>query len=330
MKDRIYYIDYAKALGMLLIIAAHTFMWTNATSPVCYVACSFHVPIFFFISGLLFALFPREENFKTFLGKRTKALLIPYVCFSIFNAVQTLGVLKIQHNLTAERLHSELIELLITGNGTVWFLVTLFLAEMIFYGFKKSKSHVVMLSSALVLGLLAFVPWDGQYNPFMVVVNRAMSAYSFIVLGYYTKKLVEQKKASKLVLSIALIGLWIALLCLYPYNYEYFTGTFAKPLESILTITSASLGFILLLSCLDKRIAILEYIGKNSLLFMLCHPTFIKIYIVLGVSKITAMPSGIQILGSIVVFIIILTGTAVFGEIVRRWFPFAIGKKYTR
>lgn len=60
MKERIFYLNYAKALGMLLIIAAHTFMWTGATHPVCYVACSFHVSIFFFVSGLLLALFPRE------------------------------------------------------------------------------------------------------------------------------------------------------------------------------------------------------------------------------------------------------------------------------
>ena len=77
MKERIYYLDYAKALGMLLIIAAHTFMWTGTTHPVCYVACSFHVPIFFFISGLLSALFPREENIRTFLKKRRKFCLSP-------------------------------------------------------------------------------------------------------------------------------------------------------------------------------------------------------------------------------------------------------------
>lgn len=161
MKERIFYIDYAKALGMLLIMAAHTFMWTGTTHPVCYVVCSFHVPIFFFVSGLLFALFPREESFRTFFSKRAKALLIPYVCFSIFNAIQTLGVLKIQHNLTAERLHSELTELLITGNGTVWFLVTLFLAEMIFFAIRKVQSERFMIGSAVVLGLIAFMPYRG-------------------------------------------------------------------------------------------------------------------------------------------------------------------------
>lgn len=161
MKARIEFIDYSKALGMLLIMAAHTFMWTGATHSVCYVACSFHVPIFFFVSGLLLAFFPREERFRSFFSKRAKTLLIPYVCFSIFNAVQTLSVLKIQHNLSTERLRTELTELLITGNGTVWFLVTLFLAELIFYAFNKLQSKGLIIGSAIVLELIAFVNWGG-------------------------------------------------------------------------------------------------------------------------------------------------------------------------
>lgn len=61
---------------------------------------------------------------------------------------------------------------------------------------------------------------------------------------------------------------------------------------------------------------------------MLCHPTFIKIYIVLGVSRIAPMTPLLQILGSIVVYLIVIAGTAILGEIVKRWFPFMIGKKY--
>lgn len=70
-----------------------------------------------------------------------------------------------QHNLTTERLHLELIEFLITGNGTVWFLVTLFFAEMIFFAIRKAQNERLMIVSAVVLGLIAFVPWGGHNNP---------------------------------------------------------------------------------------------------------------------------------------------------------------------
>lgn len=327
MKERIFYIDYAKAVGMLMIIAAHTYMWTPATESLCYIAGSFHVPIFFFISGLLLALFPREESFKVFIKKRSTALLIPYVCFSLFNAIQTLSVLKFQHNLTDERLHSELIELLITGNGTVWFLLTLFLAELSFYLFRMTKSNTAIIGSAIILGLLPYIPW-GQNNPFMIVVNRAMSAYGFLVFGYYMKSILMLSKKTRFICGGTLIIIWIIMIRFFPYSYSAFSGIFESPVNSIITITAASMGCILLLSCIDLRLPLLEHIGKNSLLFMLCHPTFIKIYIVLGVSHMRTLSPFMQILGSTIVFIVVLVSAAMFGEIIKRWFPFTIGKKY--
>lgn len=322
---RIYYIDYAKALGMLLIIAAHTFMWTPVTYPVCYIACSFHVPIFFIISGLLLALFPRKEKFLSFVKKRAAVLLIPYVCFSIFNAIQTLSVLWFFDNLTDVRFHSEMVELLITGNGTVWFLVTLFLAELLFYIFKAMKSNVLLVSSAVILEMLAFIPGEVS-NPFVIVINRAISAYGFIVVGYYSYRLVCQPKNTKIIIGCIMLVVWAGLLFYAPYSYSYFEGQFSNLVSSIVTIISASLGAILLLSCFRLYIPFWEYIGRNSLLFMLCHPTFIKIYIVIGTTRITNQSTFMQIIASICVFLIVILGTSIFGEVVKRCFPFIIGK----
>lgn len=197
---------------------------------------------------------------------------------------------------------------------------------MIFFAIRKLQSEHLMIGSAVVLGLIAFAPYGG--NPVMIVVDRAISAYSFMVAGYYSKALVQLAVKKKLMIGFALVSVWIMMLCCFPYEFEYFEGIFCHPMESIITISTASLGSILLLSCINKRIAVLEYIGKNSLLFMLCHPTFIKIYIVLGVSKIASMSPSIQIVGSLTVYLLVIVGAALFGEIVKRWFPFMIGKKY--
>ena len=72
MSDRIYYLDYAKAIGIIMIMMAHTFMWSQSTLPVCYVVCSIHVPIFFFVSGILKAVHPTKLDFITFVKKGQK------------------------------------------------------------------------------------------------------------------------------------------------------------------------------------------------------------------------------------------------------------------
>ena len=73
-----------------------------------------------------------EIDKKNFLIKKAKSLLLPYIIFSILNSAVKFSVLFMKHSLTVDAVKSELIQLCITGNGTVWFLLTLFLTETIY------------------------------------------------------------------------------------------------------------------------------------------------------------------------------------------------------
>lgn len=50
-QDRIEWIDVAKGIGIILVIMGHTFQ-LDLVSPI----YAFHMPLFFFLSGLLFNL----------------------------------------------------------------------------------------------------------------------------------------------------------------------------------------------------------------------------------------------------------------------------------
>lgn len=75
--DRLSYIDTAKGLGMLLVLWAHIMLggWTNSF------IYAFHMPLFFFLSGMMFRR-EKYRGFKQFFVKRVKTLLIPYVFYS--------------------------------------------------------------------------------------------------------------------------------------------------------------------------------------------------------------------------------------------------------
>jgi fucose 4-O-acetylase-like acetyltransferase len=70
MQERLLFIDWMKALGMLFIIIGHF-------SPpyLQIITYSFSVQFFFFISGFLFR---REENLNQFACKCFRTLLIPF------------------------------------------------------------------------------------------------------------------------------------------------------------------------------------------------------------------------------------------------------------
>lgn len=71
---RILYIDLARGLTMLTILWGHV-MLTGSVNLVVY---AFHIPVFFFLSGMVF----RKDKYPTLgslVKRRVETLLIPYV-----------------------------------------------------------------------------------------------------------------------------------------------------------------------------------------------------------------------------------------------------------
>lgn len=76
-KSRIDWLDFAKGIGILCVVFGHTQIPYISE----YLIRPFHVPLFFFLSGFCFAV--KKYNFKEFLSKKIKSLLMPYIFFSL-------------------------------------------------------------------------------------------------------------------------------------------------------------------------------------------------------------------------------------------------------
>ena len=60
-KDRIVWVDILRGISMLLIVYGHIIIHCDKLSPLNKYIMSFHVPIFFLISGFIFSV---KENIK--------------------------------------------------------------------------------------------------------------------------------------------------------------------------------------------------------------------------------------------------------------------------
>lgn len=83
--NRIDYLDIAKGIGIILVYIGHCHIGerTQTLSNVIYWIYSFHMPFFFFVSGMLFS--PKKKEFRNFIWNKSVSLLIPYSFFSILN-----------------------------------------------------------------------------------------------------------------------------------------------------------------------------------------------------------------------------------------------------
>ena len=72
---RVHWIDICRGIGIILVLYGHLFVSDKNT----YLIFAFHMPLFFFISGLVFK--PTKKSLWETTTKYFKQLLIPYYIF---------------------------------------------------------------------------------------------------------------------------------------------------------------------------------------------------------------------------------------------------------
>lgn len=80
MKDRIFWVDLLKALGILLVIMGHVLK--NPYSPISHFIYAFHMPLFFALSGIFYN-YDKCQSLSGLIKKRWQSLLKPYLFFYI-------------------------------------------------------------------------------------------------------------------------------------------------------------------------------------------------------------------------------------------------------
>lgn len=184
-KGRIIWIDIMRGILMISIVMGHIYT-TGLLRKYLY---SFHVPAFFFLSGYCFHY---SRNFKLFLSKKIKTVVIPYFSFSLFSILLFAVGSKIVNSLSKILECNPLknIIIMLYGNSKpevmrynlpLWFLPCLFITSVIAFLVetviqkKGNKYRIVFILGFAIIG--AFValhenislPWHFETSCSMLV-----------------------------------------------------------------------------------------------------------------------------------------------------------------
>lgn len=284
MADRINWLDNAKALGIFLVLLGHQDITPLAKQWI----YSFHMPLFFFLSGFLFN-YKKYIKAKTFFKRKVATLLVPYFTFAFIAFFFWLFVVR---NLSVRGGSLQINPLKpffgifysigVKGYGNpmeeaLWFLTCLFVVETIFWFILKFSQK---LSSTLrVFFLFAVVTIGIIYNNASLVrlpwsIDVACVALIFYAIGYYFKNRIDSgltllkkassyKKALVLITFLSLNILFCVLNGRIDMNGLWFNNF-------ILFLASAWMGiaFVLSLSRLVGLNNIISFFGKNTLIIM--------------------------------------------------------------
>ena len=185
-KQRVDFIDTAKGIGILLVILGHLIALHSHLE---YSIYSFHMPFFFFVSGLF--VDPNTNRFMQYTLKKAKRLMIPYAFFCLIGTAVTF-LLPVFDN---PDLHTALKGILYgdVGNihvGPIWFLPCLFCVYTLFYPFfhiileKKNYFFNFVFICGLIISPI-IINHIGFQFPFKI--NVAISALSIFSIGFLSK-----------------------------------------------------------------------------------------------------------------------------------------------
>ncbi|MCR5735352.1 MAG: acyltransferase family protein [Lachnospiraceae bacterium] len=194
-KKRIDYFDLARGIGIILVIIGHIeYMPIEFHTFV----ISFHMPLFFVISGmLLFINREAEKELPSFVKKRAHGIMLPYLYFSlIYIVVYVFYYLIKDRTVMWQQARTNLVSsLTLNGISVLWFLPALFISEVVFiFLVKKIKTLAapavivlfiisLILNRALQMNYLAY----STTAPYMLalMILRAFICMFFIGFGYF-------------------------------------------------------------------------------------------------------------------------------------------------
>lgn len=336
---RLVYVDYMKGWGILLIMFAHCMQCFYLMSvPIKYVT-SFHVPIFFVAAGCL-AYHKKDDtiSLKEFVKKRFYMLLIPYIVFSVFNSVQKLGIYCLTDCMSMGAFRNEMVELLITGNGTVWFLLTLFVTEVIFYGLFKpmmvQKERTVILWISMLL--LLILPFYYQvHSPLGILLIRIPEALGYYLFGFLLAELLFKYSNMKYIRFVGLgciFGGFVTSICCNVTS-NFYCGIFDYPVQTLASSLLSCVGY----ACLFQHTVPVErihktliYFGKNSLLYMLAHPTFLLLFTYPLGSVIFGLTGVLSAVVAVALYVSVVGLTTVAVVFMDKYLSFTIGRGWKR
>lgn len=285
MQQRDAALDILKGFGIIFVLVGH-----SMGGIVHNFIYSFHIPLFFLVSGYLY----KQRPFKEQVKKDWSRLMIPFFFVEI---CITIGALLLE---PLENPHiiqpAKALEMLFYGNGgaenhhkiwgnfagvgSVWFLPALFWGKMVTNLLSKYSLRTMLVLSFLICVIAVVV---GHYLVLPFCFFQGLTSVVFICIGYYASRSnyvsVNKGKKEKILWSV-LFAFWLCV-AFFPVFDMYQMRWKLYVIPNIIAAITGTYFFYLLSKWIelhfDMLSRFLQFMGRYSLVIMCFAP--IKYYL---------------------------------------------------
>lgn len=278
--DRNVTIDIAKGIGIILVVLGHLSSpqydigWLSHMHAFIY---QFHMPLFFFLSGMFLKT---EETWKVFLKKKITRLYVPYVVSNLvflaiyvvahfLNSEQTVPIDTVKHAIKI------VLGMAVTPlGGATWFLFVLFIAQVALYmlhvSLRKINEHY--LTIFLVLAAIA-----GMLIQPESLAAKSLVAMSFLDLGQtmsQTGLRTLQKESTPFRYGLVILFTGVVVIGSITNTVDMSQGEYGNPILFYL-FSMAGIMMVFYVSDILSKTQILKsflcYLGTSTIWILIFH-----------------------------------------------------------
>ena len=279
MKERIGYIDLAKGFCILLVVLDHIanegYFWSG-DYPLNEIFDQMRMPLYFILSGLFFKEY--SGGLREFIIRKTNKILVPYLFFILLYRAIT-WLVQNYTNFASTGTN-------IAGIwGPLWFLRCLFFMNVIFalahYAIHRLAGtpivgEILMAICMFGVGVAGYHVGNWHLN-----FGTALTCMPLFWSGYFLNKklhLLEMNIKRGWALSISVL-LFVTIHFLYMGDNYFYSNTYSSPLPLLYVSGLAGSVAILLLSSIIRRLPIVSYVGRYSIIILCTHQVIITLLV---------------------------------------------------
>jgi len=333
-------IDILRGFAALTVVLGHL-----PSTPVVLVRWiySFHMPLFFICSGMVFSA---ALSYREFFVKKFKTLVVPYfslgICLWLLRNLMKcfLALMSGGHPLADWNIGNAIASLLLAHRLHeyylgIWFLCTLFLAELIFYFVVKSSKQKIILPLLSVGGVV--LQWFilEHVRGFYWSIDLVPVCLAFMSIGYMIKKC---KTFHESICRIWLlpVALCMSIVCSYlgyirGGQVDLCMSCMSDPFFFFLAAIAGSWTFMIISKHIG-HVNPLIYFGRNSLITYIFQ-TSLTVPLAQELSGILArrfIPLSDSAFIWTLEFLTVLVLSFALITIINYVFPWMLGKQSTR